>query len=54
MTDLATVREKFTLTLSRDEHEEAFAELLDLFADDLRQQSEITYQATGVTVRGGF
>ncbi|MFF8604120.1 DEAD/DEAH box helicase [Streptomyces sp. NPDC015232] len=41
---LATVKEKFTLTLSRDRHKEAFDELLDLFADDLRQQSEITYQ----------
>lgn len=41
---LATVREKFTLTLSRASHEKPFDELLDLFADDLRQQSEITYQ----------
>ncbi|MGW7603165.1 DEAD/DEAH box helicase [Streptomyces antimycoticus] len=41
---LATVKEKFTLTLSRDRHEKTFTELLDLFADDLRQQSEITYQ----------
>ncbi|MGW4513027.1 DEAD/DEAH box helicase [Streptomyces sp. NPDC004393] len=40
---LATVREKFTLTLSRARHEKEFGELLDLFADDLRQQSEITY-----------
>ncbi|MGY4921871.1 hypothetical protein [Streptomyces sp. 900105755] len=28
---LATVREKFTLTLSRARHEKAFNELLDLF-----------------------
>lgn len=40
---LATVREKFTLTLARTGHEKEFGELLDLFADDLRQQSEITY-----------
>lgn len=40
---LATVREKFTLILSRAQHEKDFGELLDLFADDLRQQSEITY-----------
>ncbi|MFJ3366487.1 DEAD/DEAH box helicase [Streptomyces anthocyanicus] len=41
---LATVKEKFTLTLSRDQHKESFDELLGMFADDLRQQSEITYQ----------
>ncbi|MFD5343935.1 DEAD/DEAH box helicase [Streptomyces anulatus] len=41
---LATVKEKFTLSLSRNRHEKTFTELLDLFADDLRQQSEIAYQ----------
>ncbi|MFE5038180.1 DEAD/DEAH box helicase [Streptomyces sp. NPDC056683] len=46
---LATVREKFTLTLSRARHEKAFNELFDLFADDLRQQSEITY--LGLTIQ---
>ncbi|MFJ5016975.1 DEAD/DEAH box helicase [Streptomyces griseoluteus] len=40
---LATVREKFTLSLSRARHAEAFTALLELFTDDLRQQSEITY-----------
>ncbi|MFC9635340.1 DEAD/DEAH box helicase [Streptomyces mirabilis] len=40
---LATVREKFTLSLSRARHTDAYSALLQLFADDLRQQSEITY-----------
>ncbi|MEU3408908.1 DEAD/DEAH box helicase [Streptomyces sp. NPDC006670] len=40
---LATVREKFTLKLTRSQHEKEFGELLDLFAEDLSQQSEMTY-----------
>ncbi|MFZ3491747.1 DEAD/DEAH box helicase [Streptomyces sp. 5.8] len=40
---LATVREKFTLKLTRSQHEKEFGELLDLFAADLSQQSEMTY-----------
>ncbi|QNA72005.1 DEAD/DEAH box helicase family protein [Streptomyces sp. So13.3] len=40
---LATVREKFTLTLSRTKYSEPFAALLELFADDLRQQSASQY-----------
>lgn len=40
---LATVREKFTLTVSRQHHQEAYDALLELFEDDLRQQSEPQY-----------
>ncbi|MFD4635575.1 DEAD/DEAH box helicase [Streptomyces sp. NPDC058284] len=37
---LATVREKFRLVVSKDDNERTFNALLDLFADDLSQQSQ--------------
>ncbi|NUK23911.1 DEAD/DEAH box helicase [Streptomyces lunaelactis] len=36
---LATVREKFTMVLTRQDHPDDFGKLLDLFASDLRKQS---------------
>ncbi|MFG2667563.1 DEAD/DEAH box helicase [Streptomyces sp. NPDC048387] len=40
---LATVREKFTMVVSKEDHKEAFDGLLTLFEQDLRQQSHSRY-----------